>query len=64
MDRSVRCVVYRMSRLEVLRKIRLRSALKGLGLHFKQPPILEYVMKNDAVPKTISLKPFTLRPHP
>ena len=47
MDRSVRCVVYRMSRLEVLRKIRLRSALKGLGLHFKQPPILEYVMKND-----------------
>lgn len=47
MDRSIRCVVYRMSRLEVLRKIRLRSALKGLGLHFKQPPILEYVMKND-----------------
>lgn len=47
MTNNMRVTSLMISRLELVRKIVLRKALKGEGLHYKQRPILEYIINND-----------------
>lgn len=44
MDRKM--VAGAMHRLELLRKIQLRSAMTALGLHPGQPPLLEFILSH------------------
>ncbi len=52
MNEQEKKLIRRMDKLSLLKRVLFRSSLRNIGLHYKQVPILEYLIRNGGCTQT------------